>query len=109
MERSSPEIERDRGKKGLIWLRNGDAGSLGHGSEVPTDSFSELVPVLLCTPRLPSRLGPSSDSKRPLCPTLRSLHKPGVIEQTFASCTKTPSPLSLKENFSLIDFFHHQQ
>ena len=58
MERSSPGIERDRRKKGLTWLRNGDTGSLGHGSEGATVSFSEWVPILLCTPGLPSRLWP---------------------------------------------------
>lgn len=49
---------KNRRKKDVLWLRNGDTGSLGHGSEVPTVSFSEWVPILLCTPGPPPRLRP---------------------------------------------------
>ena len=51
-------IEKNRRKKDVLWLRNGDTGSLGHGSEVPTVSFSEWVLILLCTPGPPPRLWP---------------------------------------------------
>lgn len=99
-------MEKNRSKKDAPQLRNGDTGSLGHGSEVPTVSFSKWVLILLCTPgpTAPSGCGLGSDRLRPSCLTLKSSREPGVIKQISAGCTNTPSPLRLKDNFSLIDF-----
>lgn len=101
-------MEKNRSKKDAPELRNGDAGPLGHGSEVPTVSFGEGPDPALhfCTPgpTTPSGCGLGSDRSRPLCLTLKSSREPGVIKQISAGCTNTPSPLRLKDNFSLIDF-----
>lgn len=50
-------MEKNRSKKDAPWLRNGDSGSLGRGSEVHTVSFSEWVLILLCTPGPPQPPG----------------------------------------------------
>lgn len=54
-------FQQYRGKEkgeGFGVAGNGDAQSLGHDNVVPTASFCEQVPVPLCTPGRPSRLGP---------------------------------------------------
>ena len=56
-------MEKNRSKKDAPELRNGDAGSLGNGSEVPTISFGEGP-----DPALQSR------ANRPL--QLRPWHRP---------------------------------